>query len=88
MKRPKGKGREVLTLSVVQTAQAGDAEAMNCILRYYACVLLGKHTVKRDDCFGGGQPASAGLLVLISMYSAILRNSSANLNLTLILPFS
>ncbi len=27
MKRPKGKGREVLPLSVVQTAQAGDAEA-------------------------------------------------------------
>ena len=45
----------------------------------YDCILLGKHTVKRVLCFGGGQPASAVSVVLISMYSAILRNSSANL---------
>lgn len=38
---------------------------------------------------GGHQPAAAGISeMLISMYSAILRNSSANLNFTLILPFS
>lgn len=37
MKRPKskGKGREVLPLSVVQSAQAGDVGAMEQILRYY-----------------------------------------------------
>ena len=45
----------------------------------YDCVLLGKHTTKGILCFGGGQPASAVSVVLISMYSAIRRNSSANL---------
>ena len=46
---------------------------------YYDCLILGKRTVKRVSCVGGYQPASAVSVVLISMYSAILRNSSANL---------
>ena len=35
MKRPHHKGRELLPLSVIHAAQAGDAEAMEQILRYY-----------------------------------------------------
>lgn len=35
MKRPHYKGRELLPLSVIHAAQAGDAEAMEQILRYY-----------------------------------------------------
>lgn len=53
----------------------------------YVCFFLGIQAV-RKVC-SGPQPATAGSsAVLISMYSAILRSSSANLNLTLILPFS
>jgi len=35
MKRPHHKCRELLPLSVIHAAQAGDAEAMEQILRYY-----------------------------------------------------
>ena len=52
----------------------------------YDQLLLGKHTVK--GVCSGGQPATAGFVVLISMYSAMRLNSSANLNLTLMFPFS
>ena len=42
----------------------------------YDCFILGKSVNCGFSCFGGGQLAS---VVLISMYSAIRRNSSANL---------
>ena len=53
MKRPKGKGREVLPLSVVQTAQAGDAGAMEQILRYYEgyiCKLCTRKLYDKNGC--------------------------------------
>ena len=34
MKRPHHKVRELLPLSVIHAAQAGDAEAVECVLRY------------------------------------------------------
>lgn len=53
---------------------------------FYGCDFWG---TSFNDCNFGHQPAAAGISeMLISMYSAILRNSSANLNFTLILPFS
>lgn len=53
MKRPKGKGREVLPLSVVQTAQTGDAGAMEQILRYYEgyiCKLCTRKLYDTNSC--------------------------------------
>ena len=35
MKQPTFNGRELLPLSVIETAHAGDAEAMEQVLRYY-----------------------------------------------------
>ena len=71
-----------------------DKQSYKCILvdgawgigKSYDQLLLGKHTVK--GVCSGGQPATAGFVVLISMYSAMRLNSSANLNLTLMFPFS
>ncbi len=45
----------------------------------YDCLILGKSVNCGFSCVGGYQPASAVSVVLISMYSAIRRNSSANL---------
>ena len=53
MKRPKHKGREVLPLSVVQTAQAGDAGAMEQILQYYRgyiCKLCTRTLYDKSGC--------------------------------------
>lgn len=53
MKRPKSKGREVLPLSVIQTAQAGDAGTMEQILRYYEgyiCKLCTRKLYDKDGC--------------------------------------
>ncbi len=53
MKRPKHKGREVLPLSVVQTAQAGDAGAMEQILQYYGgyiCKLCTRTLYDKNGC--------------------------------------
>ena len=35
MKHTPHKGKELLPLSVIHAAQAGDAEAVNCVLAYY-----------------------------------------------------
>lgn len=35
MNRSKHKGKELPPLLLIHAAQAGDAEAMDCILRYY-----------------------------------------------------
>lgn len=35
MKQPSYKGRELLPLSVIEAARAGDAEAVERVLRYY-----------------------------------------------------
>ncbi len=40
---------------------------------------LGKRSFKGFSCIGGYQPASVVSAVLISVYSAIRRNSSANM---------
>ena len=49
------------------------------ISKSYACIILGKRSFKGFSCVGGYQPTSVVSVVLISMYSAIRRNSSANL---------
>lgn len=44
MKQPKYKGKELLSLSVIDAARDGDAQAVDSVLRYYEsvcnCVLL------------------------------------------------
>lgn len=53
MKQPKDKDREVLHLLVVQTAQAGDAGAMEQILRYYEgyiCKLCTRKLYDKNGC--------------------------------------
>lgn len=35
MKQPTYKGRELLPLSVIKAAKSGNAEALDCVLRYY-----------------------------------------------------
>ena len=52
MKRPHHKGRELLPLSVIHAAKAGDAEAMDCILRYYGCYINKLCTRKFHDEYG------------------------------------
>ena len=53
-----------------------DKLSLICETQTYDCFILGKSVNCGFSCFGGGQLAS---VVLISMYSAIRRNSSANL---------
>lgn len=36
MKKPRHKGRELLPLSVIHAARAGDSEAVEQVLRYYS----------------------------------------------------
>ena len=54
MKRPHHKVRELLPLSVIHAAQAGDAEAMEQILRYYGGYINKLCTRKLYD--EGGYP--------------------------------
>ena len=52
MNRSKHKGKELPSLSVIRAAQAGDAEAMDCILRYYEGYINKLSTRKFHDEYG------------------------------------
>ena len=52
MSKSQHKGRELPSLSVIHTAQAGDAEAMDCILRYYEGYINKLCTRKFYDEYG------------------------------------
>ena len=52
MSRSKHKGKELPPLSVIHAAKAGDAEAMDCILRYYEGYINKLSTRKFHDEYG------------------------------------
>ena len=52
MNRSKHKGKELPSLSVIHAAQAGDAEAMDCILLYYEGYINKLSTRKFHDEYG------------------------------------
>lgn len=52
MNRSKHKGKELPSLLVIHAAQAGDAEAMDCILRYYEGYINKLSTRKFHDEYG------------------------------------
>lgn len=60
MKRPHHKGRELLPLSVIHAAQAGDAEATEQILRYYGGYINKLCTRKLYDAGGFPRWSSRG----------------------------